>query len=228
MTRHLNVLRQFLDDTVKLQNEVESALSDLRSAAANVKFDATKLTQSQILTVYRPIHSLKSISSMIEEGKPLTKVFHEFENLLPPLLKGVSWELKDPVAAFDQMEALLSWSRRYLGIIEEKISLYAKLGLEPGGGEVGVFTEIDGQNVWIHLSLIQGLFTPDELEPAGVQWSYGDQRKASFGLVVLDESGSKGIVWIRNLVQIYERNHALGLSDTKEFSKWLLHRARAA
>jgi hypothetical protein len=227
MSRHIAVLRQFLDDADRLQKEVDGAFRELHAEAEREKYDLGKISQEAILMLYRPIHSLKSITSMVDEGKPLTKVFHEFENTLPPLLKGVPWVLKNPKESFERLDSLLAWSRRYLDVVREKLLLCYKLGVELRG-EVGIFTEIQNEKVWIHLSLIQGLFSPDEAPPLGTQWTIGDQRKASFGLVVLDESGSSGVVWIPNLVQIYDRKHALDREQAKEFSQWLLSRKRAA
>ena len=229
MSRHLAVLRQFLDDSDRLQKEVEAGFHALRDEAIRVNYAVANLPQESILRLYRPVHSLKSIVGMVDEGKPLSKVFHEVENCLPPLLKGVPWESADPIATFDRIEKLLAWSRRYLGIVREKLLLCYKLGVELRG-EVGIFTEISGEKVWVHLSLIQGLFSPEEpgLTEFTTQWSAGDREKASFGLVVHDDSGRSGIVWIPNLVQIHDRKHALGTLGATEFSQWLLSRPLAA
>jgi hypothetical protein len=151
MGRKYAVLKQFLVDSRKLLADAEGALK---------RFENQKtLGPEQIMELFRPVHSLKGICGMVEEGKPLVTTFHLLENQLPPLLppRGKVIEEKDWRT---QSKKTFQWAARYFDLLEQKLELWQKLGAEDNEnrGLVVSFEHHDGRaEVWIPITSILGM-----------------------------------------------------------------------
>lgn len=159
MPRKYAVLTQFAQDLNRLLGEAEDSFRAMSQEK--------QPTQVQILTLFRPLHSLKGICGMVEEAKPLVRAFHLLEDALPPLLP-VRLVKASPARDFVEIgELTFQMAREVERILRAKIELWRKLGADANDstGLVVAFYETDVRvQVWIPITALSGLVTGAELE----------------------------------------------------------------
>jgi hypothetical protein len=161
MPRKYAVLKQFTIDLDRLLTEAEGAYAELK---------ATKTPgQAQILKLFRPIHSLKGICSMVEEAKLLVRAFHLLEDVLPPLLpvQHVRGPVQDWVGVAD---ATFRMAREAEQILLRKIELWKEFGAdqnEARGLVVAFRLDAEKCAVWVPITGLLGLASVDELARNG-------------------------------------------------------------
>jgi hypothetical protein len=162
MPRKYAVLKQFTIDLDRLLTEAEEAYAELRTTKTP--------TQAQILKLFRPIHSLKGICSMVEEAKLLVRAFHMLEDALPPLLP--VQHAKGPVLDYVSVaDATFRMAREAEQILLRKIELWKEFGADQNEsrGLIVDFREgSDSVSVWVPITGLLGLATADELKQTGI------------------------------------------------------------
>jgi hypothetical protein len=162
MPRKYAVLKQFTIDLDRLLTEAETAYAELRTTKTP--------TQAQILRLFRPIHSLKGICSMVEEAKLLVRAFHMLEDALPPLLPVQN--AKAPVVDYVSVaDATFRMAREAEQILLRKIELWKEFGADQNEAR-GLIVEFrhgsESHAVWVPITGLLGLATADELKQNGI------------------------------------------------------------
>lgn len=220
MSKKLAVLRQFLEDADRLQVDAENAFFALKKEWNENDFDVTKVSQQTILNFYRPVHSFKSIASMVEEGKALEKVYHEIENGLPPLLKNLKWKIEKPKETFEKMELLLEWSSRYVSAIREKLNLCYQLKSDLREDN-GVLITVNQESLWLPVGWIQGVYSRGEAVVNQVGIHYGQPSKMRLALIILQESGPQAVLWSSTEIVVMDRETAFKVENTLDLASFI-------
>lgn len=220
MGRKYAVLRQFLVDSRKLLKDAEAALGRFENHKA-------PLGPEQIMELFRPVHSLKGICGMVEEGKPLVQAFHALESQYPPLLppRGKVYEEKDWRG---QSKRTFQWAMRYFDLLDQKLELWQKLGAEDNEnrGLVVAFEHASGKaQVWIPITSILGMSegpavgAEPETETADTI-ELGVRGTAQDGIQV-DVLGAKCCVWALEIKDSCTRLEATQRGVSTTLKDWL-------
>lgn len=166
MPRKYAVLKQFTQDLNRLLREAEIGFSALKEVGKT----RASPTQSEILAVYRPIHSLKGICGMVEETKLLVRAFHALEDSLPPLipLRIVKNSGKTaPKTSWTAIaEATFQMAHEVERILNAKLELWKKLGADDNEsrGLVIAFTHHGHpEKIWVGITALVGLVDASEV-----------------------------------------------------------------
>lgn len=219
MGRKYAVLKQFLVDSRKLLSDAEVALK---------RFENQKtLGPEQIMELFRPVHSLKGICGMVEEGKPLVQAFHSLESQLPPLLppRGKPIEEKDWKTA---SRRTFQWAERYFDLLDQKLELWQKLGAEENEnrGLVVSFEYSGGKaEVWIPITSILGMADAPTVGvvPETMNQDYielGTRARSHDGIQV-DVFGAKCCVWALEIRESCTRLEATQRGVSTTLKDWL-------
>jgi len=210
VSRRYSVLKQFLADSKRLLEETQAVLVVVGDADP---------THDQVIRLFRPVHSLKGIASMVEEGKPMMNAFHQLEASLPPLLpihkikthqNSVDWKT--------QAKKTISWTREYLNLLTQKLELWKKLGAEQGEDHGLVVRGEPNSWVWIPITSVTGLIEAPrrDVNPMdGIGFEYQNQEF----VIMAQELGA-----VCSRIEATHRFQAISVKD------WISHQevARAA
>lgn len=214
MPRKYAVLHQFVVDLDRLLTEAEAAFRTLRGSASP--------KQSEILALFRPIHSLKGICGMVEESKLLVRAFHLLEDSLPPLLPIRFAKLPPKTAWIAAGEATFQMAREVEHMIRVKLALWKKLGAhenESRGLVVAFHSAGDAEKVWIPVTGLLGLGIHSEGVPAGTHAAVGDLADSSEYLLVESVEGSIALNF-NTIVSTCTRLEAVQGGVPYSFKEW--------
>jgi len=176
-------------------------------------------THDQVLKLFRPVHSLKGIASMVEEGKPMLSAFHALESALPPLLpihkvdthgRSLNWKT--------QAKKTIAWTREYLDLLTIKMELWRKLGAEQGEDHGLVVRSEQGAWVWIPITSVTGLIEPQ-----------GDLGNTTEG-IGFEYLNQEFTLWVSELATVCSKLEATHRFHAVTIKDWISHQevARAA
>lgn len=185
MPRKYAVLHQFVVDLDRLLTEAESAFASLRNAPSP--------GQSEILALFRPIHSLKGICGMVEESKLLVHGLHTLEDALPPLLpvRPVKTATKSNWIAVG--ESTFEMAREVERIIRMKLEIWKRLGAdknESRGLVVTFLCEGTSIKVWVPVTGLLGLAPQSDAPRFPVKRTVGDLTDSTEYLLIEATEGA--------------------------------------
>lgn len=201
MSRAQAVLKQFLEDATRLLREIDLSFTEFATSVKNANGRAMDVECESLLALYRPIHSLKGISQMVEAARPLAKALHEFENCLPPLIRSVDLQAGFDTTLIPKLEALLDWSKRFVALLESKQQLLCRLstGIR---GEAGLSFARNGERIWIGLEEIHGFREPQTSALfQGADYEWGEKTNAIIGIGIQVDEAHCLWVWLSEIPQ---------------------------
>lgn len=158
MPRKYAVLTQFTQDLGRLLTEAESCFRALSQSE--------QPSQAEILTLFRPLHSLKGICGMVDEAKPLVRAFHLLEDALPPLLPVRLVSKAAPRDFIEIGRLAFEMAREVERILHAKLALWRTLGADANdsaGLIVAFYNAGIRIQVWVPVTSLFGLVTGSEL-----------------------------------------------------------------
>ncbi len=201
MSRAQAVLKQFLEDATRLLREIDFAFSDFSGSVKTAQGRAVDVECESLLALYRPIHSLKGISLMVEAARPLAKALHEFENCLPPLIRSVDHGPGFDPNLIPKLEALLGWSKRFVALLESKQQLLSRISCGVRG-EAGLSFAWNGERIWIGLEEIHGFQEPQVRSAfPGGDYEWGEKTNAIIGIGIQVDEAHCLWVWLPEVPQ---------------------------
>lgn len=192
-----------------------------------------KPTYDQILNLYRPVHSLKGMASMVEDGRAMAKAFHTLEDRLPPLLpigrneEPVGEEWREAVAK------TFTWTEAYLGLLEKKLELWHKLGADENenrGLLVRLEPSLGGQILWVPVTWVSGLYSPDEVRASRelVQLDHVGQPENATDGIGIELHGQTFVLWVQEIRTLCTRLEAVQNGQAITFKDWIATRGSQA
>ncbi|RYZ68344.1 MAG: hypothetical protein EOP09_09615 [Proteobacteria bacterium] len=217
MSRAQAILRQFLDDAERLIREIDYAFSDFAASVRETGGKIANLDCESLMGLYRPVHSLKGISQMVEEGKPLAKALHEFENCLPPLIRSAEYDARFDPALLPRLTQLLEWSKRFIELLGSKDELFERMS-GTIRGESGLAFTYQSLRIWVSLHEVHGVnTTPASSGLMGEDLEWGERSGALLGLGVQIDEAQCLWIWLK------EMPITVSFSDEQKRSPGLVH-----
>ncbi len=186
MPRKYAVLKQFTQDLDRLLREAEQGFDVLKSVPDP--------TQNEILSVYRPIHSLKGICGMVEETKLLVRAFHALEDVLPPIVPMRTPKKRAKMAEKPEWTSIakttFQMAREVERILLAKLELWKKLGADDNDSRGLVIAFSDrgvSVRVWIGITGLLGLVDAAEV---GDETTVGNAADVGEALLVETSEGA--------------------------------------
>lgn len=224
MSRRFAVLKHFLIDSRRLLVEAQAAFAAIAPTGAP--------TYDEVLRLYRPVHSLKGMSSMVEDGRPLARAFHALEDGLPPLLPtarneeaGRDWR---PL-----VERTFAWGETYLALLEKKLDLWAKLGADENenrGLLVHLGSDLGGHHLWIPITWIVGLWGRDDFanDPTAQGYDQVGIRESATDGIGIEIHAQTFVLWVAQVGSVCTRLDAVQAGQAMTFKDWIATRGTQA
>ena len=222
MPKRYVVLKQFLTDLDRLLKEAKSAFEQLTKAQEPYPVE-------KVSALYRPIHSIKGMSAMVDEGKVLTQMYHALENILPPLLPTA----KNPQQPKDWRtltSRTFDWTYKFIEFHASKLELWKSFGAdqdETQGLLVSVAEAGFTEPLWIPIVELIGVVKSNGVKADfdAVLDQVGMPQYAREGLVV-EKQAQRFTVWVKSIDAIVKKDKA---KEALSLDSWLQSRiSRAA
>lgn len=221
--RRYTVLKQYCQDARRILVDARLALEGMSG------LDLGRIDQETVLRLFRPVHSLKGVSVMLQEGKPVGEALHALENKMPMLVVGDAIEFKLDQDFRPHAEKALNWITQYLRLLEGKIALWSQLGgdeIQNKGMLLKVSHALSKELLWVPITWLSGTLDPDApLDPQYQQ--IGDSLAAQEGLL-LELHGQSFILWISQVLAICPKEEAVAKGARTSLTEWLKGLSRRA
>lgn len=190
-------------------------------------------TYDQILNLYRPVHSLKGMASMVEDGRAMAKAFHALEDRLPPLLPIGRKEASESVEWREVAGKTFAWTESYLGLLEKKLELWHRLGADENenrGLLVRLEPALGGQILWVPVTWVSGLYAPEEVRTSRelAQLDHVGQPESATDGIGIELHGQTFVLWVQEIRTLCTRLEAVQNGQAITFKDWIATRGAQA
>lgn len=198
------VLKQFLTDLDRLLKEAQSAFNELQKQ--KLPFAPEKVT-----ALFRPVHSIKGMAAMVDEGQTLAKLFHALEDVLPPLIPRTHSQPAQRADWAVLAQRTFDWTQKFIEFHYKKLELWKRFGADEDETQ-GLMVQVAEAGVveplWLPIVELIGVISPQPSPDLdNVLDQLGTPSLAREGLIVEMQS-QRYTIWVKSIDAVVKKDKA--------------------